>query len=940
MPLTFPRDLRAGLFLKGQWRDATSAIRQTPPVAITHGVKDEAGKASPSSCSLSLSDPVGEYDPNNPTGPWYGHLGVNTPLRLGLLYGLDEFDRVSGAGLGTSPTMGAWSSFQSAGTVASNIASGEARHQVTSTSAFIANYLDDVSLKQVDVSATFHFDTGFAVAGGDIEPCGLIVRGITTSQYYMLRVSITSTQAIQLRLMVGSSQVLFGPVTVGTFSGTTAPLSVRFQADGNTFRGKLWDTAAGEPYAWQLEYSHGDVFGAGWVGVRSGVGAGNSNSKPINVLIDSYTVSIPRFAGEIAEIIPDLEPGHANRRVAIKATGILRRLRQGNAKLDTAYRRWVDNGPYTNVEYYPLDDDVTSNTPGRSLVSGRQAEVQLSTVAQPGGVKWGDDPKRLSLDKVVTIGADSAIQFALGGSYNVDYAFTWTHKLPVKSRFAMVMNLTHGDYIYILFNCDAATTGYEAGRMIVQYVNVSGISTTLLSHIPPNWTNDDNQWYDCGISIRRNIIGGITDFGVLFSGKVPDLRVISHGALVPGQPDRLMYNVPGIYLDGIDFIDTPSNIVSIGQLATWDADLLDVLGGSDLATWTRVVLSGYDAETAGSRHARIMTEKGLPYGHVGYPTESPQMGGQSRQTTSDIAESCSDVTLSMPVFDARGSIGLILRNNRSMINQSPAVTLDYAAGQLGDALLPTTDDQGILNSFTAKRPLGGEYSYARTTGPRNTGDPGADPDAVGEYEKGATLNVQRDNDLPDQASFRVNLGTVAKPRYPSITVKLRAREVATTAGLAEALMDVGPGDLMRIVNASSVFVYDDVDLIVRGYTETFVDARMHNIRFNTTPAEAFTGLVLDNSSTGRLDTGSTTTSEALDTTETGVDVAHANTGDAFVATGYPFDIMIGGERMTATAGTAGASSTTLTVVRSVNGVVKSHDTGAPVHIVSPNRIVL
>lgn len=940
MTLTFPRDLRTGLFLKGQWRDVSDSVRQSPSVTITHGVKDEAGKASPSSCSLQLSDPTGVFDPNNPTSPWYGHLGVNTPIRLGLLYGLDDFARTSASGFGTSSTMGAWSVFQSAGTVASNISAGEARHQITSTSAFIANYLDDVNLKQVDVTATFHLDAATVVAGGDVEPCNLLVRGINTTQYYMLRVTLSTVGSVRLTLMVGSSQVLFGPVTVAVWPGTTASHSVRFQADGNTFRGKFWQTASGEPYGWQLEYSHGDVFGAGWVGVRSGVGAGNTNTKPINVLIDNYTVSIPRFAGEIAELSPDLEPGHANRRVSVKGTGVLRRLRQGSAKLETAYRRWVKAGLYPNVEYYPLDDDVTSNSPGRSLVTGRQAEVQLSTVVQPGGVRWGDDPKRLSLDKVVTIGADSAIELRLGGSYNVDWAFTWTHKLPVKSRFAMNLSLTHGDSVFVLFNCNTAATGYEAGRMIVQYVNVSGISTTLLNHIPPNWTNDDNQWYDCGISIRRNIPGGITDFGILFSGRVPDLRVISHPALVPGQPDRLLYNVPGLYLDGIDFIETPSNTVSIGQLATFDADLLDVLGGSDLATWTRVVLSGYEGETAGTRHARIMTEKGLPYGHVGYPTESPQMGGQSRMTTVALAESCSDVTLSMPVFDSRGSIGLVLRNNRSMVNQTPAVVLDYAALQIGEALLPTTDDQGVLNSFTAKRPLGGEFTYARTTGPRNTGDPGEDPDAVGEYDKGDTLNVQRDNDLPDQASFRVNLGTVPKPRFPSIAVKLAAREVSTTAGLPESLMDVGPGDLLRIVNASSVYAFDNINLIVRGYTETFVDSRMHNIKFNTTPAEVFTGLVLDNTTTGRLDSGSTTLNEVLDTTETGVDVANANTGDAWVTTGYPFDIEIGGERMTATAGTAGTSTQTLTVTRSVNGVVKAHEVGETVRIVSPNRIVL
>jgi hypothetical protein len=78
---------------------------------------------------------------------------------------------------------------------------------------------------------------------------------------------------------------------------------------------------------------------------------------------------------------------------------------------------------------------------------------------------------------------------------------------------------------------------------------------------------------------------------------------------------------------------------------------------------------------------------------------------------------------------------------------------------------------------------------------------------------------------------------------------------------------------------------------------------------------------------------SAVTAEALDTTETGVDI-NAGAGPDWVYEA-DFDIVFGGEKVTVTAvsamaGTFPNRTCTLTVTRSVNGIVKSHATGAPV----------
>jgi hypothetical protein len=275
-----------------------------------------------------------------------------------------------------------------------------------------------------------------------------------------------------------------------------------------------------------------------------------------------------------------------------------------------------------------------------------------------------------------------------------------------------------------------------------------------------------------------------------------------------------------------------------------------------------------------------------------------------------------------------------------MLAQTPALTLDYSAGQVAKPFRPTVDDQGVVNDVTAKRPLGAEYRYEQTTGPNNVQDPGADDDAAGRYDTTVTVNVRNDNQLGDAAGFRVHLGTVDAPRFPTLSVDLAASGVIS-GGKTQPALDVGIGDLVVVSNASAARVYDDVRLIVRGYTETINTNRQHKITFNTTPADVFDGLTLDDSTYGRADSGTSTTAGTLTTTATSMSVATTDSGDLWATTAakpaeFPFDLVVAGERMTVTA----IVGTTFTVTRSVNGVVKTHIAGEQVHLFRPAHLVL
>lgn len=58
------------------------------PITINKGRSSEGSQASPSSCEFDVRNEDGALSPDNPLGPWYGKLGLNTPLRI--MWGTSE----------------------------------------------------------------------------------------------------------------------------------------------------------------------------------------------------------------------------------------------------------------------------------------------------------------------------------------------------------------------------------------------------------------------------------------------------------------------------------------------------------------------------------------------------------------------------------------------------------------------------------------------------------------------------------------------------------------------------------------------------------------------------------------------------------------------------------------------------------------------------------
>ncbi|MEU0809510.1 hypothetical protein [Streptomyces sp. NPDC005970] len=77
-----PLTVKVELLLGGAWVDITADVYLRDPISIRWGRADEAARVDYSKCPLVINNRSGKYSPRNPTSPYYGLLGRNTPVRI------------------------------------------------------------------------------------------------------------------------------------------------------------------------------------------------------------------------------------------------------------------------------------------------------------------------------------------------------------------------------------------------------------------------------------------------------------------------------------------------------------------------------------------------------------------------------------------------------------------------------------------------------------------------------------------------------------------------------------------------------------------------------------------------------------------------------------------------------------------------------------------
>lgn len=599
--------------------------------------------------------------------------------------------------------------------------------------------------------------------------------------------------------------------------------------------------------------------------------------------------------------------------VDVDAAGILRRLSQGAAPVRSVLYRAITDPPLTDLlAYWPLEDIEGSLTMASALTSGSVMTISGT-------------PDLASFDR---FGSSDPLPVMTAASFSGGVA-KYTPGSQLQVRFLLFVPAAGLPDAQVI--CRLSMSSLDVGFWDLTYESLTG-----------------------GVRLRpldgdeALLAGGVDEFGDV-RGKL--LRVSIE--LANASPSGMTCTVRLVDLER-DVTTTGTGILAVHSLTRLtrvtmasqslghtegltDSVVGHVTAQGSITSVTDIGERGNPVgETAGRRIQRICAEEGIPLDWIGDLDDTVAMGGQAKQKPIDVIHECVEADLGV-LFENLAVFGLGYRTRTSLYNQDTKLRLSYAGHQLSEVPTPVEDDQLVKNDVTVSRQGGGTGHATLATGAMSTADP---PAGIGVYGEQATLNVEDDSTLEDQANWRLHLGTVDEARYPQISVNLAHSTFTADPALRTAVLSLRPGDRLVITDPPAWIPPDDIAQVVLGLSET-IDRFEHRITLNCAPASPHETGVLNSAQHARLDTAGSALAAAVDSTATSLSVA-TTTGPVWTTDSaeMPFDVRVGGEVMTVTAISSTTSPQTFTVTRSVNGVVKPHAVGADLRLANPTTIAL
>lgn len=944
--------MRVDLGVAGVWTNISPDVYTRDGISISRGRADEAGQVDPSKCDLTLKNTTGKYAPRNPVGPYYGVIGRNTPLRLGI--GIPPAGAATGGQSGTSliaPSV-------TAETAGVHLAAWGARPlgNVTTPGGYTAGTERDAGLSTWQ--AAYKTVTAGTVAAA-------------TATY-----SLAATSAAAISVFVPGASVT---VTQSSASGAgvaAALSSVAVTAGDYLVAVTGWSADPNDRlHSAPLDASE---HLAGWVAVAdSGAGTGPRMRAWARRVRTTGTVSLtvaapddgihdvylqlwritgatdwyPRFCGEVPAW-PAQWDSSRDVRTPLNGQGILRRLDQGKSPLKSALRRTLQN-TYGVVAYWPMEEPEGATEFASAL--GGPAMRFSGTATTAGGVTG------------LTLAADASLACseplpafadagAVGRVPSYDPSFVsdasslrgWTVAAIVGFPASGVSN---GMQILTVSTTPLPSGGTTMARVVLSYDSTSYwkcqiydatgavVSTLDFSSLTTAFNPLGASWYvriwthenatGCGVYLTR--VDGIRDAALLSIG---------YGT------DSPMYDPGRVTAVSVGGGSTPlAGPVRVGHVVV--ANNPDSLWTSLVApyyTQVRAALVAHAGERADERFRRLCAEEHIDHYTTAatapsLPTVAPaaRMGEQRVAPLLDLLHEC-ETTDGAVLYEPAGFLGLALRTRASKYNQAAALALSYSAGQVVAPFAPVEDEQHVRNDVTVTRPSGSSARKVLETGALSVRPP---PDGVGRYDTSDEVSVWYDRDLPDQAGWRLALGTWDEGRYPSVTVNLVA-----SPSLIAAVMGLDVGDRVTVSGLPAWLPPGGADLLTEGLAEEFGSNGEWTVTANASPGGPYRVAVLDSATLGRLDTTGSTLAAGYTSGATSMSVATATGHPLWTTTAtrpsdFPLDVLIAGEQITVGAISGTSSPQTFSsLTRSVNGVVKAQSSGAQVRVATPVVLAL
>ena len=859
-----PLPIKAELRLGSTWTDVTSRVRAEQQIRIRRGRSDWGQQVDTSSCSFTLDNNDGAFTPRNPSGPYYGQIGRNTPVRVSVMTGETYLDLP-----GTST-----SDYVETPDAAALDITGDLDVRLDMS---LVNWLPPVtSGATVEMIGKFSgigqkswflgtrsgklFFEWSADGTNSLSASSTIAPTIPGPNGRMaVRVTLDADNGSSGNTVTFyTAATLDGPwVQLGdpvTQSGTTSIFNSTSSLRIGNATGFTFTLPLGRAHAAEVRNGiNGTVvanpnFAGQTVGAGSFVdSAGRTWTMSGN---SQLTNRRTRFVGEVSSWSTRWETKH-DVVCNVEASGIMRRLSQGASPARSPmYREFTNAGRTGIVSYWPMEDESGATRFGSGL-DGQPAMVLPSS----GGVT----PAAYS-----GWAASAPLPTYSFGTTRVAVA-PYTATSYIFSRFFAAVpaaGVTSTDRLFTIVTTGTARSWAvwinTAGNLDLRAYDADG-TQIIATGFDPVAINGKNVQ----ISVELTQDGADVD-ATLFVFYVDESRLDE--IVSGGVATTLAANTIGAATEVRLGFSGLLNGTALGHVtvASSNSAFADTIGA--MVAWA--------GEVTSERLYRLGVEELTPCFAASISEE--QMGAQGLSPILDLMREAADSDEGILHESRDWYPAFRFRDRPSMYNQAPAMVLDYTGSDgLVTPLDPVDDDQSVRNDRTVQRIGGSSTRRTLDTGTLSTRVP---PNGVGRYDDSTSRSLYEDAQTGEHAGWLLHLGTWDETRYPKVRINL-----AAAPHMIEAATSVDIGDRMDIGDPPSWLPPDLIELMAQGYDEVF-DQFTWLIDFNCTPYGPWHVAVEALGSDGvydRVDSDGCVLVEDLTSSETAVDV-RATTGPVWV----------------------------------------------------------
>jgi hypothetical protein len=958
-----PLPIKAEMLLAGIWTDVTSYVRGVGGIGgivINRGYSGEQASQSPGTCAFTLDNTDNRFNNRNPTGPYYRQLGRNTQFRTSVDTGV-----VSARFLDTMTTT-------------SNTYDGAT---IWTADKAVLDIVGDIDVS-IDVDADDWrgrrgqiFASKYLRAGNqrswsfNINPDGYLffvwsTDGTSTGNIIaQCPTPIWPTGRISLRAILdvdngggGWTCSFYQSTTLGgtytfinsaTGTGTTSVFSSSARVEvGTADLGATWqavfsasvgdaDPFVGRMYGFRLKNGINGTNVAIMDATTQTAGTTTwSDATPFG-LTNTWTVTNScylssvdyRFWGEMPSMPRAADTSVTDLTVGVRAVDIISRLTQGTANkpLESSVKRNFKQ--YAWDGYWPMEQDTSSTAPtayvGQQgyLTKGGFSGQSTDFPGSAGSLAFNDDQGYASGNDVTTTGTPTVVSVICYFKFDTP---------PVSATTYPFMN-----WYFAGGNGYRLTYGINNASFTFQVIDVYGNS---LVSLPVAYGSGVSPGSWLAMRVKMSSSGGTI--------------TVEAGWYPIGTPG-VFFGTSGTYSGTMG---RPSSWISWPFPGKLGLEIAHVAMGRFDLPWVTADFvnstNAYDGEKWDDRARRLSLAQGVPIFlretaiRDGSDSWNLTMGPQGLKTYFALMQDCANVAAG-DLYAPRDKFGLMIAAREVESNQigGSQLKLDYSLKQLSGQILPEPDDFLIENDVTLSTSDGNQFRYAKADGTLNTTDPQLDPNGVGVYDVVDSSPVTTTTDLETMTRRRVLFGTWDEDRYPQVQVNLERSEFTASAALTAPARKLDLTRGFSIVNPGSWLAVDQIDLMTVGYVETLGQFQQQ-IAVNTRPYGPYNSGIWGSSSfatTSLWGAKSSTLNAGYSNSAVTIVVTTNDVYEQWNPFAGNFDIMVAGERMTVTAAGAragtGPYTYSLTVTRSVNGVVKAQLAGETVAAVNTGRWV-